>query len=282
MPARGLAVVAALALLLFLEPVAGAEPACVAQTLIDVKTIEQQVILIGETHGTNEIPAFTLGIVCSLLRAGKSVILGVEHSGEQQEALNRFLSSSGSAEDRKALLQGVNWRLYSDGRGSVAMLELVDAMRRLRMAGQRVGILAIDRNENLDVPMDDNERVPVAPADNAILNRIGNEAMADNVLFAAALYRPYTIVVLSGYSHTSTVFARSTDPMFGDFKPMGQILLERIPVFTIGIDSGGGQSAYGGKASVERPGPLYVAGTIPDARVTIGRLTPSFPARDLR
>lgn len=257
-----------------------AEPDCEPQTQVDVTKIEQQVILIGESHGTSQIPRFTLGVVCSLLRAGRPVILGVEHSGEQQEALNRYLSSPGTPADRKELLKGVNWRLYCDGRGSVAMFELIESMRRLRQDGQRVGVLAIDRNENLDVPLEESERVHVPPADNAFLNRIGNEAMADNILYAAILYRQYVVVVLSGFSHTSTAYSRSVHPMVMDYKPMGQVLSERIPTFTIGIDSGGGASAFGGKVYPEEPGPLYETETNIGARVRIDRLTPSFPARD--
>jgi hypothetical protein len=257
-----------------------AEPDCVPQTQVDVTKIVPQVILIGEAHGTVEIPQFTLGVVCSLLKAGKSVILGVEYTGEQQDALNRYLLSPGGAADRQDLLQGRNWKRYSDGRGSVAMFELVDGMRRLRQQGQRVGVLAFQSNENLDVPMEVADRTMIVGEENKLLNRINDADMASTVLRESVLYRRYVLVILSGYSHTSTILSTFNTEMFGTYKPMGQLVSEQTPVFTIGIDTGGGAHAHGVKTYPIEPGPLYVIGTQIDAHVSIEHLTPSPVARD--
>ena len=82
---------------------------CAPQTLLDVEKISQQIILVGELHGTNEIPSFTAGLVCSLLRIGKSVILALELDGDQQPSLNRYLDSKGSNLDRRELIKGYDW-----------------------------------------------------------------------------------------------------------------------------------------------------------------------------
>ena len=256
------------------------EPDCTPQTQVDVSRIDRQVILIGEAHGTVEIPQFTLGVVCSLLQAGKSVILGIEHNGEQQAALNRYLLSSGGAADRADLLKGINWARYSDGKGSVAMFELVDAMRRLRLQGQRVGVLAFERNEGLDVPMEAADRTMIVGEDLKLANRLNDADMASNVLYNALLYRRYAVVILAGYSHTSTIPSTWNAAMFGTYEPMGQLVSEQTPVFTIAIDTGGGRQAHGGKIYEIEPGPSYVVGTQVDAHVRIEHLTPSPVARD--
>ena len=258
---------------------------CVPQTAVDVTRIAPRIVLVGEAHGTNEIPRFVEGLVCSLLQAGRPVIVGVEHGDEQQAALNRYLVSDGDGNARRDLLQGINWRRYSDGRGSVAMLGLVDALRRLRGQGQPVAVLAIGRNESLDMPLPDAERVPVPPAANALLNRLGNESMANAVLYAATLYPRAVVVVLAGYSHTSTRFAVTNDPMFGSYRPMGQVLVEQMPVFTVGIETGGGVRAGTGRDGSRDyaldAGPLTVDGTTVDATVRLDRVTASPPARDV-
>ena len=211
---------------------------CVPQTQVDVTKIVPQVILIGEAHGTVEIPQFTLGVVCSLLKAGKSVILGVEYTGEQQDALNRYLLSPGGAADRQDLLQGRNWKRYSDGRGSVAMFELVDGMRRLRQQGQRVGVLAFQSNENLDVPMEVADRTMIVGEENKLLNRINDADMASTVLRESVLYRRYVLVILSGYSHTSTILSTFNTEMFG----------------TLQADGSAGQGSDAGLHDRNRPG----------------------------
>lgn len=262
------------------------EPDCRAQTLIDVDKIHASVVLIGEVHGTQEIPRFTSGLICSLLKAGRPVILGIEHSSEQQAALNRYVVSNGDDEARAALLQGVNWRSYSDGRGSQAMFELVDVVRRLRGQGQPVAIVAIDRNEGLDVPSTGGTMPRVSAAENATLNRLGNEAMAHSVLYAALVYRPYVVVVLSGFSHTSTLEAVTDDPMLMTYRPMGQVIATDVPVFTIGIETGGGKYSAtgesGSKVYALQLGSLYVRGVHVDATAQIDRLTASMPARDMK
>ena len=260
-----------------------APPECTAQTQVDVTKIEPQVILVGEAHGTNELPRYTGELVCSLLKAGKSVVLAVEQDGDEQDALNRYMRSAGTANDRKILLKSRTWGTYSDGRGSAAMFELVESIRTLRQTGQRVGVLAFRRADNLEVPMEEPDKVRLTPADNALQNRLSDVDMANSIMYAAILYRRYVVVVLAGYSHTSTVPYTSNDPNFMSYLPMGQVVAGQMPVFTIGIDSGGGEfwtaGPGGGRQRPIQAGNLFVAGTKIDAAVHIDGLTPSPPAR---
>lgn len=242
---------ATLSLTMFLSAGAiAAGPDCQPQSQVDVGVIEAQVVLVGEAHGTNEIPAFVDGLVCSFLKAGRPVILAVEHDGEEQDAMNRYLASGGGPLDRQSIMQGRTWKSYSDGRSSTAMFALVESMRELRQAGQRVGVLAFRRSDNLQVPMEAADRVMLAPADNALQNRLNDADMASSIQYAAILYRRYVVVVLAGYSHTSTILSRSDHPMFGTYSPMGQLVSEAMPTFVIGIDTAGGEHCM-----ARRPGP---------------------------
>ena len=163
------------------------------------------------------------------------------------------------------------------------MFDLVESMRALRQAGQRVGVLAFRRSDNLEVPMEDADRVRLTPADNALQNRLSDVDMANNILYAAILYRRYTLVVLGGYSHTSTVPYASKDPNFGSYLPMGQVLTAQMPAYVVGIDTDGGEhwaaGANGGRQIPIVAGKLFAAGTQVDATVHIDRLTSSPPAR---
>ena len=269
--------------LLLVAPAFAASPECTAQGQIDVAKIEPQVILIGEAHGTNELPRFTGELVCSLLKAGKSVILAIEQDGDEQDALNRYLRSAGTPNDRKILLRTRTWGTYSDGRGSIAMFDLVEAMRVQRQVGQRVGVLAFRRADNLEVPMEEADRARLSPADNALQNRLGDIDMADRILYAAILYRRYVVVVLAGFSHTSTVPYASKDPYFMSYLPMGLIVTSQMPTYTIAFDSAGGEQwalgQGGGKARPLDAGNLFVTGTKVDALVHFDKLTASPPAR---
>lgn len=272
---------AALFAALFAGTAAAADADCVPQKDIDVAQIDARIVLVGETHGTSEIPRFTAGLVCSLLRAGKSVVLGVEHSGQQQESFNRYLRSAGSEADRQMLLQGQSWKTYADGRGSVAMLELVETLRKLRHGGQRVGVLAFSRNDNLQVPMEAADRAFLTPDDDLLQSRIADRMMADTVMNAAILYPRYVVVALAGSGHTSTVQGTDRDPAF---MPMGQLLTAQVPAFIIGFETGGGEHwAYGlggGRVRAIDAGPTFAGGTRVDQIVRIDRLTASKPARD--
>jgi erythromycin esterase-like protein len=251
---------------------------CQPQTQVDVKTIQSQIVLVGELHGTQEIPAFVSGLVCSLLRDGRSVILAVERNGEEQEGLNRFLQSDGAEPDRQALLQGERWASPNqDGRASQAMLALLDDMRRLRRAGQRVGVLAMQGNENLWPPMDAADKAPLDVADGVRYSQLNDSAMANSVLANAVLYRRYTVLVLAGSTHTTT--ARGL-PWDQDHEAMGYLVSTRQPCFRIGFSSSNGGTAWATKANGYReqavaPGELYISGTPLDAVVRLSRLTGS-------
>ena len=219
--------------------IASRAPDCAPQSQVDVSKITQQIVLIGESHGTKELPEFTSGLVCSLLKDGRSVILAVERPAEEQEHLQRYIESEGTAADKSALLSVYMWSSrWQDGRSSEAMFALVEGIRKLRKSGQRVGILAMQKLDNLKVPMTVAESAQLSFADQKIYSILNDRGMADSLLAAAVLYRNYTVVALAGFSHTSTKKGSSRD---ADYLPLGYVISSLAPTYIIGVRHGGGE-----------------------------------------
>ncbi len=103
------------------------------------------VLLLGELHGTREIPAFVGTLGCHVASAGVPVVVGLELPHEEQRALRRYLKSRGDQEARAALTEGGFWRRpYQDGRSSEAIVALVERLRVLRAQGLSVSVFAFD------------------------------------------------------------------------------------------------------------------------------------------
>jgi hypothetical protein len=101
-------------------------------------------ILLGDLHGTREIPAF-VGVLVGQLAAAHPVILGLEIRAGQVPSLEAYLASDGGPAAREAALRDPWWHVnYQDGRESAAMFALIEAVRVLRAGGARVEIACID------------------------------------------------------------------------------------------------------------------------------------------
>lgn len=101
-------------------------------------------VIVGERHGTAEIPPFFGDLVC-LASARGPVVVGLEVEGHQQASLNAYLLSDGSPAARAALLRHDHWR-NRDGRATVAKLEMIEQLRRLRAGGRTISVLAFMRS----------------------------------------------------------------------------------------------------------------------------------------
>lgn len=251
-------------------------PDCTPQSQLDASKIKQQIVLVGEVHGTKELPEFTSGLVCSLLKDGRSVILALERFAEEQEHLQRYIESEGTAADRSALLGVHMWASrWQDGRSSEAIFALVEDIRKLRKSGQRVGILAMQKFDNLKVPMTKAESAPLSFADQRIHSVINDRTMADSLMAASLLYRKYTVVALAGYKHTSTRKGSSRD---AEYLPLGRLISSMEPTFIIGVRHGGGE--FWGRGSSYRVMQLqstqfFEEGDKVDAVITIPKFTAS-------
>ena len=88
-------------------------------------------ILLGELHGLEGVPAFAIGLACRLGASGKPVVLALEIPRQEQERIDAFLASKGGATSEAALLTGAFWRReFQDGRSSLARLAMLDHCHR--------------------------------------------------------------------------------------------------------------------------------------------------------
>src|SRR5262245_33049718 len=96
--------------------------------------------LIGEVHGTHEMPEAMLAVACSAAQH-RPVRIGLGIPVAENERIERFLKDG----DRAELLCGSFWhREFQDGRSSEAMLTLLDQIRRVRQLGVDVGVFLFD------------------------------------------------------------------------------------------------------------------------------------------
>jgi len=263
MPRPPLAAALATAAALFACTARAAAPACDTDPALKLGGIAARVILVGETHGTEQGPAFVARLVCGLLAQGRPVTLALERSAAEQPALDAYLASAGTAADQRAVLASGDWASdHQDGRSSAAMLKLLGDVRRLRQAGQAVDVTAM---------------VPTLATDSqAEFDRL----MAAHVGAVLARQPTHTVVVYAGTFHTA-VASRMHQDIVGA-PSVGDLLAAAQPVHVIGLRSGAGEGwfctqACGTHAMLAAPWDL------PDARVDtvveLGPVTPSGPGR---
>lgn len=252
-----------------LSSLAAAAPlTCDGDAGIPLDEPQPRVLLIGETHGTAQAPAFAAKLVCGLLAKGRPVVLALERDEREQSAMDRFLDSDGSPDEVNALLAQREWQSpLQDGRSSGAMLQLIDQARQWRGAGQPIELLMLRKRERPDASN------PQAQLD---------EAMADAVIDALSGRPRHVVVALAGTFHT--VVGSKTHRELVGAPSMGELLAARMPVLVIGLRSDGGEAWVCGPK--RQCGPTAIAAgdfDLEDARidapVDLGRITASKPAK---
>lgn len=106
-------------------------------------------IVLGEAHGTVELPALFADLVCAALPTGRAVIVGVEHGEAHQLRLDAYMASDGDAAARAALTADPRWS-SDDARFTVAMADLIERIRALKASGADIRLAAFD--EVIDQP----------------------------------------------------------------------------------------------------------------------------------
>ncbi|RKH30007.1 hypothetical protein D7Y13_14495 [Corallococcus praedator] len=103
------------------------------------------VMLLGELHGTQEVPRFIAQSVCQLTTSGTPVSVGLELPVENEERVTAFVKSEGTEEDWLKLMEAPFWRSpYPDGRGSEAVANMLEQLRLLRAHGLDVEAFVYD------------------------------------------------------------------------------------------------------------------------------------------
>lgn len=102
-----------------------------------------RVLLFGEWHGTNEMPEAYYRYVCHVVRAGGSVLVGLELDARRDDALQAGFASDDPEAVWRAGLEEFDPARYPDGRGSIAILRLLLDLKSLRDEGLPITVRAV-------------------------------------------------------------------------------------------------------------------------------------------
>lgn len=140
-------------------------------------------LLLGEVHGTKEIPRRVGEIVAAACRAGP-VVLALELPPGRTPSLQAFLRGAGGAAARRQLVADPWWRdPFQDGRRSAAMVDLLETVRALRAGGCHVSVVPID-TDDVHASAEDRESTLTA---NALAARRGHPDAA-MIVYAGNLH----------------------------------------------------------------------------------------------
>lgn len=172
------------------------------------------VVLLGELHGTQEVPHFVAQSACQVATQGIPVTVGLEIPDMNQARLETFLASAGTEADWAKLMESPFWRSpYPDGRNSEGVVYLIEALRKLRAQGLDVAVFAYDHP-----PLEGDAR---------------EEVMARTVREVAGKSQKRALLVVSGNLHPRQV---KGVPWNDDYQPMGYRLAQALPnVYSLDI-----------------------------------------------
>jgi hypothetical protein len=164
------------------------------------------VLLMGELHGTQEVPRFLAQSACQAAVAGTPVTVGLELPVENQERVERFLASAGAEEDWLKLMEAPFWRSpFPDGRSSEAVANLLEQLRALKAHGLDVRAFVFDHPQ--------------------LKGQVREDAMTATVLQQVKGGPERFYMVVSGNVHPRTVQGLPWDRQY---RPMGLLLSEAL------------------------------------------------------
>ena len=218
----------------------------------------KRIVVVGERHGTTEIPSFFGDLVC-LISARGPVVAGFEMSADQQSALDAYVRSDGSEGERERWLRQEHWRVR-DGRGSAAMFELIERLRRMRAAGRDISVIAF-----------------MSPGDSP---EARERAMARAIAEVAERNRRARVIALIGSVHAETEVIGPIAPA-ASYLPQNELLtLNYFPWVSVGCFHRACSANAGGAARISRSAPPEWSWPRYDYYYSVGtRFTPSPPAR---
>lgn len=186
---------------------AGAEEIADPLTQLTTRAQAHRVMLVGELHGTWEIPGIFAGLASNLALDERPLIVGLEIWRSEQPALDRYLASAGTEADRAELLSHPFWAVR-DGRSSEAMVKLLERLRVLMLKSE-VRVVAFD-----------------APHDDKLTGAQRDRAMGELLLAELAAAPDARLLVLAGNFHTRVQGSAPWDP---EHRFMGHYLAEHQP-----------------------------------------------------
>lgn len=212
---------------------------------------ESRLVVLGELHGTREMPQLVQALAEAYAGQGTPLHLGLELPATENARLATYLSSNGDAAARQAVRATSYWRTAGkphDGRRNEDTLALIEAVRVLRAQGHDVQVVGFD------------QVLPAAQAGTGARDA----AMADALrAHHATLPSDGRLLVLTGNVH-----AMRTQPEGLPWPPMTALLLDLQP-YAVRVDARSGQawgctqhrqcgarslSAYAGPSPLQKTG----------------------------
>lgn len=126
-------------------PLHAAPPACTPLAPVPQAVLDAPLLVLGDVHGTREVPAFVAAYLCAALGQGRALTLALELPASSQHAIDAWMTGAGGAQELDRLAGAGWWRnTRQDGRTSAAMLALFQGARALRGAGADLRLAAVD------------------------------------------------------------------------------------------------------------------------------------------
>lgn len=235
-----------------------------------IKSIHSNTIVVGESHGTQEMPKFAGELACHFVKSGETVLLGLEMPSSLQTAINAYHASEGSIEQKRELLRHPFWMYTADyGMASQAIFELLELSRKLKMQGFDIKPFAYDESlKDRAEKLSPNEKSDF----------VRDFQMAHNIALRSAQYENARLIILSGNNHVRK--NQSSSMVF--------YLSKMQSIFSIGFSDLGGTAwqCTGKTRELVSCGSQHVKASVGDAEeydavVQLGLLHASPPAKTL-
>lgn len=200
---------------------------------------EGKILVIGEPHGTNEVPQAFLSYVCAASKRGVDITVALEISEKFQSGLRM---ASEAQDKQTSLLQNLksHWAV-EDGRGSIAMFDLINELYKLK----GVKIIPIQRSFELTPPegltTDQQMFEWSSNLSHEFIQQKADESYAAAVLDSWNGQHDETMIVLVGNIHA----AKAELGYMPNVKPMG-MLLPQDSVVSFKIQHAGGTAWVSG------------------------------------
>lgn len=149
-------------------------------------TPEHRFVVVGEIHGTTEAPAAFAQLICAAAEQGP-VTVALELPNLMQPQLDAFLAAADDASAAATLHDTPFWvrdPQRQDGRSSVAMLDMMQSVRRLKASGADVALRAFVPSGSRPPTFDQNyyeldmaaelARIAAQRSDSRVLVLVGN------------------------------------------------------------------------------------------------------------
>jgi hypothetical protein len=254
-------------------------------------------ILLGEHHGTNEMPAAAAELACAAAQS-RRVLLALEIPEDEQTRLRRYVRGEIDVPD--VISSSPFWERGVDGRNSAAMLGLLTRMRELRERGLDIDVAAVtprgvgaEERARVEAQFELAEGVDRARSFSDLF-------MADRLIRGRAEAEASLVIMLVGSAHADREVRQRSflNPASGQVTRHPTIALggalPRENTMTVLLTHSGGQAyaryreesgvrpvaANANEAEVQGfiAGRIEFANVAYDARIFVGPITASLPA----